>query len=185
MTLRKPILGARIALLLLAAACQSDGSGAPQAESGAAGPGAETAAGKPSAPITIRYKVLGTAIVGQPVPIEVELSSSVSDRPITLSYSINDSASMLFPESQARRVDVRMAADGARASRQVTVVPQREGRLYLNVLAEIDTDAGRMIKTMAIPISVGPGAAPPPEHNGELQEDADGEAVESMPAEES
>ncbi|MEX2257417.1 MAG: hypothetical protein WD672_01795 [Woeseia sp.] len=139
--------------------------------------------GKPGGPITISYKVLGSAIVGQPVLIELEISSSITDRPIDVSYHIDDSASMLFPESQARRMEVRLARGDGPAERQVTVVPQREGRLYLNILAEVDTSDGMMIKTMSVPISVGAGAIEP-EVNGELVEGPDGEVVISLPAEE-
>lgn len=143
----------------------------------------QTSPGKPGAPITIAYKVLGSAVVGQPVPIELEISSSITDRPIEVSYHINDSDSMLFPESQARRMVVRLARGDEPAARQVTVVPQREGRLYLNILAEVETSDGMMIKTMSVPISVGAGAAAP-EVNGELVEGPDGEVVLSLPAEE-
>lgn len=143
----------------------------------------QTSPGKPGAPITIAYKVLGSAIVGQPVPIELEISSSITDRPIELSYHIDDSVSMLFPESQARRMEVRLVRGDGPAARQVTVVPQREGRLYLNILAEVETSDGMMIKTMSVPISVGAGAIEP-EVNGELVEGPDGEVVISLPAEE-
>jgi len=67
-------------------------------------------------------------------------------------------------------------------SQKITVVPQREGRLYLNVSAEVDTDNGMMIRTTSIPIQV--GSAPPElKVNGELLETDDGEVVVSMPAE--
>lgn len=145
--------------------------------------GEQRSPGKPGAPITIAYKVLGSAIVGQPVPIELEISSSITDRPIEVSYHIDDSASMLFPESQARRMEVRLTRGAGPAARQVTVVPQREGRLYLNILAEVETSDGMMIKTMAVPISVGAGAIAP-EVNGELVEGPDGEVVISLPADE-
>ncbi len=148
-----------------------------------ASPSEQRSPGKPGAPITISYKVLGSAIVGQPVPIELEISSSITDRPIEVSYHIVDSASMLFPESQARRMEVRLARGDGPAARQVTVVPQREGRLYLNILAEVETSDGMMIKTMSVPISVGAGEIEP-EVNGELVEGPDGEVVISLPAEE-
>ena len=155
----------------------------PAAANAAASLGEQRSPGKPGAPITISYKVLGSAIVGQPVSIELEISSSITDRPIEVSYHIDDSASMLFPESQARRMEVRLARGDGPAARQVTVVPQREGRLYLNILAEVETSDGMMIKTMAVPISVGAGAIEP-EVNGELVEGPDGEVVISLPAEE-
>ena len=127
--------------------------------------------------------MLGSPLVGQPLAIEVQVSSPLSDQPIEVSYFVNDTDSMSFPESQPKRVELRVPASKGRAERQVTVVPLREGRLYLNVTAEIQTDAGSMLKSMAIPIAVGPGLAEP-EVNGELRETADGETVLSLPAQE-
>jgi hypothetical protein len=142
-----------------------------------------TPGGKLSAPINIEYRILGTPIIGQPLPIELTITSPLKDRPIAISYHINDSASMMFPESQTRRVDVRIANGEDGAARQVTVIPQREGRVYLNIQAEIATDEGSMIKSIAIPVAVGPGTSEP-EVNGELVRDPDGEDVISMPARE-
>jgi hypothetical protein len=69
---------------------------------------------------------------------------------------------------------------------QVAVVPQREGRLYINVSAEVETAGGTIIKSMAIPIQVGNAPVQPqlkqPQLNGELKEGPDGETVISMPA---
>ena len=65
----------------------------------------------------------------------------------------------------------------------MTVIPQREGRLYVNVSAEVQTPGGMMIKSMAIPIQVG-NAPKKPQINGELVEGPDGETVISMPAKE-
>ncbi|HLU07078.1 MAG TPA: hypothetical protein VKZ91_11030 [Woeseiaceae bacterium] len=140
--------------------------------------------GKPSAPISIDYTVIGTPVVGQPVNINLEVSSSLGNRPVTLNYRINDARNLSFPQAQAQRVALSAPAGAGRAAQQVTVVPQREGRLYLNVSAEVETDEGMMMKSMAIPIQVG-RAPEQQETNGELREGADGETVISMPAEES
>jgi len=151
----------------------------PQKESTAI---ATTSPGKPSAPISFRYEVQGTPIVGQPVAINVFVTSSVRDLPIKMFYRVNDASSMLFPESQAQQTKFVAEIDDQPHPVQITVIPQREGRLYLNVSAEIDTADGTMMKTTSIPIQV--GAAPPElEVNGELVETEDGETVISMPAE--
>jgi len=143
-----------------------------------------TSPGKPSAPIFFRYEVLSTPIVGQPVSINVFVSSSVTDAPIKLFYRVNDASSMLFPESQAIRAEFTMAPGDAPRAQQITVIPQREGRLYLNVSAEIETARGTMLKTTSIPIQV--GSAPPElKINGELVETPEGETVISMPASQS
>jgi hypothetical protein len=73
--------------------------------------------------------------------------------------------------------------DAPSASRQVVVVPKREGRLYLNVSAEIETEEGSLIKAISIPVQVG-AAREERGTNGELKEDGNGDPVVSMPAEE-
>lgn len=140
-------------------------------------------AGKPTAPIDIKYKVIGSAFVGQPVSIEIDVSSTLRDQPMSLEYRINDPRDLAFADAQPPRVALSAIGDAPSARRQVTVVPQREGRLYLNVSAEIETDAGTMIKAMAIPIQVG-SAPRASSSNGELKQDADGDTVKSLPAEE-
>jgi len=141
-----------------------------------------SAQGKPAAPIDIGYHVIGSAFVGQPVSIEIDVSSSVRDRSIALEYRINDPRDLSFAEAQPQRVSLSAIGDAPSASRQVTIVPQREGRLYLNVSAEIETEEGSLIKAISIPVEV--GAAREEGTSGEPKEDADGEPVTSMPAEE-
>jgi hypothetical protein len=143
-----------------------------------------TSPGAPSAPINFSYVVQGTPIVGQPVSVDITISTSVDDAPIRLFYRVNDATSMLFPESQARSAEVVEMPGNKPRMQQITVIPQREGRLYLNVSAEIDTDRGTLLKTTSIPIQVG-SAPPEMESNGELVETAEGETVISLPASQS
>jgi hypothetical protein len=144
---------------------------------------AQTSAGKPGAPVDFDYAIIGTPVVGQPVSINLRVSSSLRDRPVTLNYRINDARNLRFPEAQAQRVALPAFRDTGRVTEQITVVPQQEGRLYLNVYAEVETDEGTLMKSMAIPIQVG-RAPRQQETNGEPRQDADGETVISLPAEE-
>lgn len=144
---------------------------------------ARTSPGKPGAPVDFDYAIIGTPVVGQPVNINLEVSSSLRDRPVTLNYRINDARNLRFPEAQAQRVALPAFGDAERVTEQVTVVPQREGRLYLNVYAEVETAEGTLMKSIAIPIQVGRGPRLK-EPNGEAREGADGETVISLPAEE-
>jgi hypothetical protein len=162
---------------------EAGGSAGPEEEASST-PGVPASSGKPSAPISIDYTVIGTPVVGQPVNINLEVSTSLGNRPVTLNYRINDARNLSFPQAQPQRVALAAPADAGRAAQQVTVIPQREGRLYLNVSAEVETEAGMMMKSMAIPIQVG-RAPQQQETNGELREGLDGETVISMPAEES
>ena len=137
--------------------------------------------GKPSAPIRMDYEVLGNPVVGSPVAINIEISATGSDAPIDVRYTIADRSSLEFQSGQIENLQVRDRRTEGR--QQMTVIPRREGRLFVNVSAEIQTPGGSMIKSMAIPIQVG-SAPNKPTTNGELVEGADGETVISMPAKE-
>ncbi len=183
--MRRPILYG-LCGLALAAACNagtSDGGAAPPAEapheSAAA---ASQPAAKPSAPVSIDYDVIGTPVVGEPVSIDLSVKSTRGEAPVRLSYRVLDAQSMSFPATQARDVALRVG-NTEPAIRQITVVPQREGRLYVNVTAEVETDAGTLIKAIAIPVQVGSGPAER-EPNGTLKQDPNGDAVMSLPADE-
>lgn len=138
-----------------------------------------TSPGKPTAPISIDYEVLGNPVVGQPVAINVRVSSSQG--PVTVQYTINDASAVMFQEEQVEQIEIADPTIGT--PQQLTVIPQREGRVYVNVSAEVQTAGGAMIRSMAIPIKVG-DAPPTATINGELKEGPGGETVISMPAQE-
>jgi hypothetical protein len=142
-----------------------------------------TSPGKPSAPISMQYEILGNPIVGQPVAINVQVRSTSGSQPVTVQYSINDSSALVFQAGQVERLQYTANAEKTDSQQQLAVIPQREGRLYVNVSAEIQTPDGSMIKSMAIPIQVG-SAPEKSEINGELVEGPNGETVISMPAKE-
>ena len=154
----------------------------PAAAAIAAG-GSSTSPGKPSAPISMEYEILGNPIVGQPVAINVQVRSTSGNQSVTVQYSINDSSALVFQPGQVRSLQLTANAEKTASQQQLAVVPQREGRLYVNVSAEIQTPNGSMIKSMAIPIQVG-SAPEKSEINGELVEGPDNETVISMPAKE-
>jgi hypothetical protein len=135
------------------------------------------AIGKPGAPVEISYEVIGNPIVGVPVSINVVVTSSAG--PLQVHYSINDQSALIFQDGQVERLEI--IDPGAGSLQQITVVPQREGRLYINVSAEIQAPMGTMIRSMAIPIKVGRAPASLPV-NGEVKHGSDGEVVVSMPA---
>jgi hypothetical protein len=135
--------------------------------------------GKPSAPISMNYEIVGNPIVGVPVRINVTVHSEAG--PVTVHYRINDTSSLMFQDGQVERWQIPDPTSVD--TQQLTVVPQREGRLYVNVSAEVMTANGSMIRSMSIPIKVGTAPAAPTE-NGEVVEGPDGEKVISLPARE-
>lgn len=166
------------------AACQQEGA-APALREDA--PPMETVGqlseqGQPTAPIELAYNVIGSAFVGEPVNIEVEVSSSVRDRAIGLEYRINDPRDLALADAQPPRVSLSAIGGAPSATRQVTVVPKREGRVYLNVSAEIETQEGSLIRAISIPLQVGPARGE--RQAGGEAEQADGGTVPSNPADE-
>jgi hypothetical protein len=141
--------------------------------------------GKPQGPVKIDYRIIGTPVVGQPVTIDLTVKSNVGDAPVTLSYGTTDSTAMSFPEAQQRMVSLAFVDDertaGRAAGQQVTVIPAREGRLFLNVTAHMRTDTGSLQTVTAVPIQV--GAAPRElQQNGVVTTDENGELIREMPA---
>jgi hypothetical protein len=143
----------------------------------------EAATGKPSGPITITYRIIGKPIVGKTLAIDLRIASTLEDQPFNVSYRINDITAMRLPESQPARVAVVPNIGEDFSAHQVTVIPLREGRQYLNVAVEFDTSDGSMSTVTAIPIQVG-GDARELQENGIVTMDENGEPIRSLPARE-
>ena len=141
-------------------------------------------AGKPTGPVTVDYRVIGQAVVGQPVAIDLEIRSAIGAKPVSLNYRINDSSAMEFAPSQPKQAALVFADVWEPGTQQVMVVPRREGRLFLNVAAEVETDGGTISTVTAVPIQVGP-APEGAEENGTVTTDENGEQIRVLPADES
>ena len=177
-----------IAALLLLTACGSDSSGV---DSAAVAPPvaakADLSAMRTSevqSPVQITYRVIGTPIVGSPVALDLQFKSALGTTPYTVSYRVNDPTAMQMPEAQSASVSITPSSDDEAVSRQVTVVPLREGRLYLNVAAVVETETGSMQTVIAVPIQVGAAAPRQILENGELTTDEDGALIRTLPAKE-
>lgn len=178
--------------VLLLAACGNDAT-VPAADVVAIDK-AEIAAGKPAAspfdgtvtkigsPFTISYKIIGTPIVGSPVTIQLRVISAFATPRAEISYSIPDDSSMVLHEAQPQSVAAEFADNETWVDQRVTVVPVREGRIYLNVAASAMAADGRVTTMMAVPIQVGQGGREL-EENGELSTDEDGEAIRVLTSE--
>ena len=139
---------------------------------------------KPSSPIEISYRIIGQPIVGQPVAIDLQFASMLGPRSFNIDYRVNDATALQMPEAQALKVIVSPTVgegSGGRAAQQVRVIPLREGRLYLNVAATIDTDAGSFSSVTAVPIEVGP-AVQQVQDIGTVSSDENGELIRTLPA---
>ena len=145
-------------------------------------PGSDfSSAGKPGGPVSVAYRIIGQPVVGQPIAIELRVLSALGTQPINVGYRINDASAMQLAESQPPFITVAPVAEGDSTTHQVTIVPLREGRLYLNVSASVETEEGTMSTVTAIPVQVGEGGREI-EENGTLTTDENGESIRSLPA---
>jgi hypothetical protein len=136
----------------------------------------------PGSPYRVTYRIIGTPIVGSPVTVDLQVESASGSHPVTLDYRIRDASSMMLAESQPARVRMEPAANERLFRQQVTVIPQREGRFYLNVSASFETENGTQSTVTAIPIQVGSGTRELQDH-GEVEVDENGEAVRVLTSE--
>lgn len=113
---------------------------------------------KPTMPFRLDYEVVGTPIVGNPVTVRLGVESVVDVSSVQLNYGSRDVSALMLAESQPASVMLEGAATEGVMRQQVTIVPQREGRHYLNVRVSMMTPTGQNGTTMAIPIQVGEGA---------------------------
>jgi len=136
----------------------------------------------PGSPFRITYTIIGTPVVGSPVTVDLQIESVTESQPVNLEYRIRDSSSLMLADSQPAQVRIEPAANESVFKQQVTVIPQREGRFYLNVSASFETKEGTRSTVTAIPLQVGSGTRELQE-SGEVQVDENGEAVKVLTSE--
>jgi hypothetical protein len=126
------------------------------------------AAKKGGSGVDMAYRIEGTPAVGSPLTIRVTMASS-ADAQVTL--RADDGLTLNRPDQ------VLTALAGQTAEYTITVVPQAEGRFYLNLFSEA---AGRGSAT-SIAVQVGKGAVQL-KPAGNVQVLPSGERVISVPA---
>lgn len=189
-TMRRPTILFLLAVFALAAcgnesqapAEDDDTADKAQAMDAKPAPSYDGTVAKPGAPFQISYDIIGTPIVGSPVAIDLRVTSTLGPQMIRLDYRIPDDTSMMLHEAQPARIEAELAADRDFVAQRVTIIPQREGRLFLNVGASLETSDGRTTTMVAIPIQVGEGGRKL-EEQGELATDEEGEAIRVLTSE--
>lgn len=126
------------------------------------------AIGKIGSGVQLAYRLDGTPAVGAPLNIAVQLSSR-ADAEVTLAA---DAGLGLQAPQQVLRV-----AAGGRIEQVLTVVPQSEGRFYLNLLVSSDGRGG----TTGLAVQVGKGT-PVLKPPGKVVVTPAGERIVSVPA---
>lgn len=146
--------------------------------------------GKPSAPVSVDYEIVGTPVVGEPTQIDLNFASSEAEALVYATYRIPDSSALTFVDVPGDKTPVEMQQvnGGSTGRHRLQVTPHSDGRHYVNVLAEIETELGSLTKSTSIPIEVASLGAQlqskqsQQTREAEAQVDSSGEAIISMPA---
>ena len=132
--------------------------------------------GSPGNLFRVDYQIIGTPVVGSPVSIDLEIASAFGDEPVDLAFRIPDATALEMDAAQPRDLRRTPSSDGHRIRERVTVIPQREGRLFINVSATRTDDAGSLTSAISIPIHVG-SIDTSLQEQGELQTNEEGETT--------
>ena len=131
---------------------------------------------RPGTMFQVNYRIVGTPVIGSPVSIDLEIDSTLGDEPVEIAYQIPDATALVMDEAQPRILTRTPQVGDRRISERITVVPQREGRLYVNVRASRMNDDGSASTMISIPIHVGNVDTSPQEH-GRLETNEEGETT--------
>jgi hypothetical protein len=119
---------------------------------------AKAAAHTPSSPgnlFRLEYEIIGTPVVGSPVSVDLAITALIGDEPVDLAFRIPDATALTMDAAQPRDLRRTPSPDDRTIRERVTVIPQREGRLFINVSASRTHDAGSLTSAISIPIHVG------------------------------
>ncbi len=111
--------------------------------------------GKPSAPITMNYKILSKNLkAGDEIEIEVTFTSTVNS-PITSEMTSSGKLDWINSE-RSWQIPVNLTGPREKLPR-VKVVAPKEGLFYIHFVAKIDDGNQKMTKAFSIPIKIGDG----------------------------
>lgn len=140
---------------------------------------------KPSGPVQLRYRLLGEAVAGVPVDLEIVLRPEREVQ--SLDANLEARRGMAVTRRGAlERINGAVTGGRLQAFRQViTLVPEEEGLHHVYVFASVRVDGELQTRIVSVPVQVGRSTkvirepAPP---NGELTVGADGEPIMTMKA---
>ena len=137
--------------------------------------------GKPHAPIEMTFQLPSKLKPGQAIEFTLSLMPTRDVESLSMQMRVDDGL-VLKTDSQA---GFGVMAKGTKADHEVKLVPQREGLFYVHVQAAVQVAGQIQSRSFVIPLNVGDvDARKYMKSSGMVTEDASGEAIISMPAQE-
>ena len=135
---------------------------------------------KPHAPVEMTFSTSTKPKVGATLRYEILLTVGIDADDMQVSVSADEGLSLLeYPQ----QLQLGVQKKDQQQAVVVTCQPQREGLFYINISATVITDGKRQSRSFAIPVNVGDvDAAKHLKASGVVVEDAAGERIISMPA---
>lgn len=137
--------------------------------------------GKPTAPISISYTVPEKATVGENVTVKVEFRTLSDADGLKIELTAGEGLKLA---SGRYKVDYGIQPRNSTFSETLTVVPQTEGILYLNVFVTGIFGGNTMVRTSAVPVNVGTNMHKMLKKPGKVTTDSKGQKIIILPAEE-
>ncbi len=171
MPLRHPSAAALIACWLLAG-CAAHGDAL------AAIPARAAHAGKPAAPVTLHSSVAHSIPVGTPSPVQVELSATIDADSLGIVWV--PSAGLVLGKADVP-VTITKVEKNKVYKNTVSVSAAGDGEYFLGVIATLHSAGSAQTRAFSIRVNIGSAVA---KAKPALQRDAQGNPIESMPAQE-
>ena len=182
-SIRIPLLHfVAMALAACGADTQAPDSDVVAEKNAAAESAARTPGSSPGTMFDMDYDIVGTPVVGSPVSIDLKINSPLGDEEVEVAYQIPDPSALIMDDTQPRTLRRAPLAGERQIRQRVTVVPQREGRLFINIRATRAAGDGSNSTMISIPIHVGNVDTSLIEQ-GELETDDEGETTRVLTSE--
>lgn len=140
-------------------------------------------AGKPGAPIEIKYELASSPAVGQPLVIDFALAPKRASSAVRV--MVASSTGLTLRQSTAPAV-VRNVEAGSEYWYQVVVTPEDTGVFNVNIIATVGEGEQMLARTLSIPVVVGSASMDDAKARKlNVPVDATGQAIEVMPGQES
>jgi len=137
--------------------------------------------GKSTAPIAISYAVPAKTSIGENVQVTVTIKALSDVNEMTLRMTSGDG--LIMPSGEYQKNYGKQVRNTA-FSETVTVIPNAEGILYLNVFATGTFNGKKMTNAGAVPINTGTVTRKMLKKSGQATTDSKGQKIIIMPAEE-
>ena len=106
--------------------------------------------------ITIHYRFMQEpARVGEPLFVYIRFGSTTEKAPMEVYYRIDSDGGMVLGSGQPEQLQLKADEEGAYPEQRVVVLPQQEGRFYLQVSVGLQLSTGLQMRPLSIPIQVG------------------------------